>query len=664
MFRSRHMVCALLAITLVGPAAFGQGMGGMAAPAARDGILDAIPGDAWGAVIVRNLKGLNGKVVGIGQELGLPIGPGTMVGDPLMMLKGFLGIAEGLDDKGSVALVLLKMEELSADSLSRSMVLLVPCEDPKVFLDQFAAGGEEPADAPEGAEEKKEESKPDDEQPAAAPATAKAGHGTALPKGIVKISLMGKPSFAAVKGKYAVLAPELDALRALKTAKGAMRSALTPERLVLVESKFDLTLWLNMAEVGPAIRDTVKGTLMGLMMMGAMADPSLANQAQPAIENIEKFLDQSASFQMGLAASKTGFALDFYVDAKPGTEMAQRFAESKGSDKSLLVGLPAEKYVLAFAATSSARPEDVKQASATVTGLLDRPEVKSACDPEKLEGFKKTLGEMIELAANGEWMGLSVSRLPEGSDGMIGVTAVGAFPHAGKKVVTLAGKMIESGLGLVTSEDARKVLDAIEYKADAEKVGEMPVSQLRVDLSKIPDAGEEDIAKFKKVVGKDGAMVRIATIGEDHAGMFFGGGPKRIEQVAALVKKGEAPLADDDGFKAIAPNLPKGKRFFEMYCAVDTLLHMVNDVAAAVGEAERPIAGEIPEMKAPVAVVGTVGKTWGRVSVYVPMKVVKGIKEVAMSTAAEKIRVPMEPAEEPAEPGDEQPAPPPDSGVK
>ena len=78
-----------------------------AAPAEQKTVLDVIPSDAWAAVIVRDLKGLNDKVIGVGQQLGLPIGPGTMAGDPLMMAKGMLGIMEGLNDNGSVALVLL-----------------------------------------------------------------------------------------------------------------------------------------------------------------------------------------------------------------------------------------------------------------------------------------------------------------------------------------------------------------------------------------------------------------------------------------------------------------------------------------------------------------------------------------------------------------------------
>ena len=94
---------------------------------AQPSVLDVIPPDAWGAVIVRDLKGLNDKVVALGQELGLPIGPGTMVGDPLTMLKGMLGAAEGLNDKGSVAAVVLKPDQLTGEALRKCVVLLVPC---------------------------------------------------------------------------------------------------------------------------------------------------------------------------------------------------------------------------------------------------------------------------------------------------------------------------------------------------------------------------------------------------------------------------------------------------------------------------------------------------------------------------------------------------------
>jgi hypothetical protein len=213
-------------------------------------------------------------------------------------------------------------------------------------------------------------------------------------------------------------------------------------------------------------------------------------------------------------------------------------------------------------------------------------------------------------------------------------------------------------LGAVTDEDVKKVLDNVQYKADAEKVAGMSVDHVYVDLPKIQDVDEADITAIKKIVGKDGLLVRLAALGDDHVAMLFGGGSKRVEQVAELLKKGEMPLVEDDGLKAIAPHLPKGKRFFEMYIAGDTAMKMINEVAVAAGE-DKPITVEIPEIKAPLAVVGTVEKDAQRVTIFAPMKLIKGVKDVVMGVMTDKM-VPTEEAPETKtteeKPADEKPA--------
>jgi len=649
MGRSGTSVCAILAVSLLlssVPFAAAQ------APAVpRESVLDAIPADAWAAVVVRDLKGLDEKIIAIGQELGLPVGPGTMIGDPLMMLKGMLGASEGLDDKGSLALVLLKTEELSSEGLLKSVVLLAPCTDSKAFLEQFATS-----------------TAPADEQPSAAkePEGGAETKPAELPKGVMKISLMGKPSYGLAKGRIAVLAPEPAALRAYLKGQGSIRAALSPDRVPLVEKKLDLFIWANIAGAGPVIKDTIKSSLMGILLMASMSDPTLANQVQPLITKVENFLDEAASLQLGFSVARTGFDLDLYMQAKPDTNLAKSIATRRASETSLLINLPAEKFILALGATAETKPEEVKEGMSAINGLLDRPAVKGACDPEKLAEFRKSLDELMQLSVGSGDASLTISRLPEGDDGMIGLIFVGRMPQEAKKRLDAVRKLIAAGLAMVTDQDARKFLDAVTYKADAEKVGDIPVDQLCFDFTKISAIGENDIAGIKKIIGKEGVVVRLAALDEKHMAIFFGGGAKRVEEVAAIVKKGgEAPLAADAGIKAVAPFLPKGKRFFEMYVCVDTLLNLINDAAMAAGEKHKPIPVEIPEIGAPLAVVGTVGKDSQQINIYVPMKLVKSVKDVATAAAAERI-MPTEPAEAPEkeEAPEKKPAPPDESGLK
>jgi|GEM_PF-3082094 len=632
MYRSRFLLILSVA-TLMLPAVTTA----VRAQDSSEGILSAIPQDAWAAVIVRDLKGLNGKIVAIGQDLGLPVGPGTMAGDPLTMLKGIVGATEGLNDSGSVALVLLKPEEATAQAVQEAVLLLVPATDPKVFLEQFATDAAAGPAKPEAAEKKtgdepaEEEKK--DQQPASQ-AEEKAG----LPPGVVPIEIMGKSGFGAAKGKYALLAPTPNALKAYLAGKGSIRSSFDPDRLKMVEGKFDVFVWANIAAAGPVLKDPVKGALSAFMFMASMGDPAMATQAQQLIEAIEKFLDQAQSFQIGIAVTKAGIEIDGYVSAKPDTELAKTMADTPTTDKTLLVGLPAEPYMLALGVMSATTADQIKQSKAMVGSLLDKPQVKQATDAEKLAEFRKTLDEMMELAPAAKWWSMSISRLPEGSDGMVGLTVVSAAPGAAEKWQALMRRLFETGLQMVSDEDIQSVLKHVQFKPDAEKAGDAVMDHLTVDLAAIPDAEPEDIEGIKKIIGKEGVVLRVGRLDADHVAILFGGGPARIEQVAQLARKKAAPLAEDAGIKAIAAHLPGKGKVGEAYIAVDTILRLINDAAVAVGE-EKPMPVEIPNIEAPASLVVSSGKLHQQFNLYVPMKAIKMVKDVVTGAAAAKVKI-------------------------
>jgi hypothetical protein len=102
------------------------------------------------------------------------------------------------------------------------------------------------------------------------------------------------------------------------------------------------------------------------MFMASMGDPAMATQAQQLIEAIEKFLDQAQSFQIGIAVTKAGIEIDGYVSAKPDTELAKTMADTPTTDKTLLVGLPAEPYMLALGVMSATTADQIKQSKAMV----------------------------------------------------------------------------------------------------------------------------------------------------------------------------------------------------------------------------------------------------------------------------------------------------------
>src|SRR4051812_14487015 len=90
--RRPGIVAALLAVVIAG-----------AARAAEPEVLKQVPGDAYGVIVINNVRALGTKIANAGTRLDLPVPP-----DPVGYVTRSIGIEEGFDPNGSVALVMLK----------------------------------------------------------------------------------------------------------------------------------------------------------------------------------------------------------------------------------------------------------------------------------------------------------------------------------------------------------------------------------------------------------------------------------------------------------------------------------------------------------------------------------------------------------------------------
>jgi hypothetical protein len=431
-------------------------------------------------------------------------------------------------------------------------------------------------------------------------------------------------------------------VKAFLDSQGSMRSVLPKERLAEIDNKVDLLIWLNVAEAGPVVKKPVVDAMMGFMMIIAMSDPSIGTQVEKLVHTVEQVLTEGENMQLGIAISQAGVNLDLIFQAQPDTELAKGIAKTPTSDTSLLRGLPDEDFILAAGGTEKSSAEDVEAAMTGFESIFQKPAILAAIDADKLPDLKESIRQLCEIGVNGEWGSISVTRLPASSDGMIGLVVTGAIPGGAEKWVQVAGDVVQKILGMITDEDVRSVTDHITYTPNAETIGGAKVDHIKFDLSWLVEdetLTEDDLAMIGKIIGSEGVLVRLVAFDADHVGLLFGGGPKRVEQVAQVLKSGTTPLADHASLQAIAPNLRKNNRFFEMYLAADTTLQFVNDAAVAVGEDPLPV--EIPKINAPAAIIGTIAPLTGRVDVFVPMQMISGIKNVATGLMAEQA-VPLE----------------------
>ena len=95
---------------------------------AAQSVLEMVPDDALGAVVINQLTQTDAKILKLGQQIQMP------VPSPLMMFKAMAKAEKGLDEKGSAAVIAMPAKE---DGGRPNLVIAVPVSDYKAFVGQF-----------------------------------------------------------------------------------------------------------------------------------------------------------------------------------------------------------------------------------------------------------------------------------------------------------------------------------------------------------------------------------------------------------------------------------------------------------------------------------------------------------------------------------------------
>lgn len=535
-------------------------------------LLAVAPADAWAVIWVRNLGEMDQKLNTLVQQLNVPF----PFQNPLTMGLSMLGFISGVDSAGGVGAVILPAPAF--DAMKDHTVLLVPCTS----LDELLSLME-----------------PEEVEP-----------------GVRKVLLQNEPTFVAQKDTHALFGSSLDAVKTVLASKSSLRSSLNAHQLKHNQGD-DLAVWCNAQAL------TTSEAFKAIAPVLAMA-------------NIDaQFLSEIRSVGLSVRISSAGIGVGAYADGVPDTNTYKGMCGQKGTTDSLLLGLPKERYVLAYGAASG------KEASETgaemLTRALDNPQVQMlGLDPEKLAQIKSVIVEHVKLMRT---LSVGVSALPEGPDGMISLAKVVGMEGDPAEGLALAAKLVAIVKGgLVPQEEAVAALNALEYRPAAEQIGGISVDHLVFDLAKVvpqneenPEQSEDWIRLVHKIIGKDGVLFRLGVADAKHVVMTFGGGAERFNTVATLVKEKKTPLAEDGGIQRSKKHLPSVCNA-EGYLAVDQLLSVISSIAKALDKPVPPLS--LGELNAPLAFASEPVEPGGsQTEVFLPMELVIAAKDLAMGLA-------------------------------
>ena len=580
---------ALFCVALA--AAFPTGIAQAADPLKES--LSLVPADAIGFIAVPSMARLDAdyqQAVGnLGLQSFVPPPMNSLVG----AIKTYAPMLAGLDENGTLLVVI--MPAASLPELQTKQALVIPTKDPKAMIEALG--------------------------------------GTPAEGDLYSVTFFGQPSHAAIAKNNEVIAMMPDVVKAVKDSTAGIDTKLSANELGTLAG-LDLIVWLDASRLLAIAKPLIDGLLMPMLAMQSGQSGLGAKSAEMNKQNIQMFFDGVGALTIGLALETTGLDLRLVMTARPGTELAKRTQVKPTSDP-LLRGLPVADYLIAFGQTMA--PEAVKSSVDDLKALLAVGGESEKIDKEKLAKFEKVITDAVTMISSARGM---LEGLPAGPDGLFGLSLL-VDTSDSKQWVGLIKDGLEMGKQLVTDalkdeaagdqETVTQALQALTYTERAETIAGTSVNHIKFDIDKIAEqqeVDEEDLEQAKKVVGKEGLLLRIAAVDNKQVMIAFGGGEPRAAKLIEAAKSAGAPLSETPGIKKVSPNLPK-ERASVAYVAIDHIIRTVQTVQKVLDEEVLPL--QMPPVQAPIGLAGTGGDGWSQFDLFIPTDLMVAGKNAAMA---------------------------------
>ncbi len=580
-----------------------------AAPATQPApsVLTVVPADAWGVVGVNDLEQLDSEVMRLGQRLGLPI-----FFAPSGLLQMGLGITQGFNPSGGIAVIVLNAQKYPgaagwpmASGMPVPAVLALAAAEPEALIQSL--NGKPAEDA----------------------------------ENMFSVSLQNQPVFAAVKGGFVLIGPDVDVLKDL-TAKGAAATQMAMAALKPAFTKYvtssNLFVYVNARPVLATYGPVLKGLLAFAAAAaqgagheegpGAAAGPAMATMLSTYIDILSKQLDKVLIFAN---LEPNGLHLSGLVTFQPDTLLSKVFAAARPTGRPLLAGLPGGTFVLAAGSEQTGQEYAKPLADLFMKPYMDamraseNPALAAAAEQQA-----KMMDVRIQLAKLQQTAQAGVYVLPKTQEAMLGLLLVGRFTDA-VKAYDLIKQNVKSQVDMVVEQQprAKEFLDLVTYTPEVETVEGAKVDTLLLDLTKasellsVPEEKVAEVIKAVKVLlGPDGLKARVA-LTEKSITVTLGGGQTFLKEALAAAKAGKAPVATQPAVTKVTDRLPKD-RLGVLYLSVENLLRVVDHMGKVVADEGLPF--QVGETSAPL-VVALIGDPLGlHGTVYVPTELAVSIK--------------------------------------
>lgn len=306
-------------------------------PAANDiekrggSVLSVIPGDALVAVAFQDLQTLDARVAGLSKAFGEPL-------QPLRLAKFALGIAEGIDDHGSAAVVLVPVN--GDGPVAQGLVLILPTsnhDELLAFFDPSEMGG-----------------------------------------GVSRVTIRGRPSFAASRSGYTVFGSDLETVKSVVSSGRPLVAQCSDSQLELIAGH-DVSVYVNVVALDRSA-------------MGKRFETWLGSRI-----GLAGLFETMGSLLVGARAESGGVSISVLME-----ERLQRHGESRpATSETFLRGLPDEPFAVATGGLFSADDHRVNALTdAVVSAAIRLGIVRTEQSDNVRAAYRVMVGQSAQMAAS------------------------------------------------------------------------------------------------------------------------------------------------------------------------------------------------------------------------------------------------------------------------
>ncbi|HEV7300864.1 MAG TPA: hypothetical protein VGN72_15970 [Tepidisphaeraceae bacterium] len=604
-------------------------------------VLEQFPEGAMGGMRISNLGKVSTKAADLAKKLGVDqMSPEAA--DPMKALEAKFGIKEGLNEDGDFGVAFLDPTTLGEGA--EPIIMLVPVTDYQAFLGNF----------------------PD------AKTTGEVSEVT---------SPEGETSFVkSWGGKYAAISPNKAALQ-LKPAPMKINGQLATKEL----NEKDMVFFGNMeairAKALPMIQQNREKWIAemekDILSQGpAMADPDadpndpaavdenaakqteMAKKFMPVIKAaanqginvMEGFLRDAQSATYSLNLTDAGINGTLAAEFTPGSYAGKMLSNIKGTNDSLLSGLPAGKYL--FFGGSSLDPKSVMPA---VNDLLDPvlKELNAVNDDQAkpiiqvLESAKRMMAATTSqtfglVAPAGQFMQEAILQSITITRGDVATidAAQKELLEAQQKVMTLAQGQDAAGTNTVFTPAARQV-DGVTF------------DQFKTEITADPDS--PDAAQAQRMLGilygPEGMTGLTGKLDDKQLLTVAGLSPAALSNVIKSAKANEDVVGKTQSLQTAKAQLPE-QRIATMYIPVDVILGTGLNYAQQFGMPMNvQLAENLPPVGMTLAADGSAIRMDGHVPTPLVQSVVSAVMQLYMGMGAGGQGGGMAPAPQPGDDG-------------